>query len=246
MRGKVPATLSDEAGRERGREGGKERREGGERERARGGEEGWGVCVCACVCLCECGAGGAGAALAAGAAAAGSRCEHCRLQAAASGPEGLGGLPEGPRAAPAAAPPAHLHFLNEPLDGRQRRQPPGPAATLAAAEPRRPRGTGDGEVPAAGAAPVAARGTFTRRRVRARAGLWGREGAAGAVPSPARSRRSRAGSPVPGRAPLPPPPALPPPTALPGVRHRRELLAINNNKPNLHLPLPLRKQLIMH
>lgn len=180
---------------------------------------------CACACLCVCGAGGAGAALAASAAV-------CRR--AAGGAE-RGALPAGLRALPAAAQPAHLHFPNEPLDGRQRRQPPGPAATLA--EPRRPRGAGDGQVPAAGGragrcprnfAPGGGRGAGARHGE-------GRRGA----PSPAGSRRSRAGSAV-------PPPAPPPPAALPGGRDRSELLAVNNKRPPLLLPFALRKQLIMH
>lgn len=173
------------------------------------------------------------------------RARHRRLLTGGPGTRGGRGRgtrsPLGPAQAPAAAQTAHLHFLNEPLDGWKQRRLPGPAATLAETEPHRPRGDRDGEVPAAGCRS----GGGPRRQQPAElsaqrrvTGSGGGERAAVAAPSPASVRRSRGASPVTGRAPLPPPPqrCLLPPRSPACAKGASELLAINNYKTYPHLP----------
>lgn len=180
-----------------------------------------------------------------------ARCEHRRLQAGGERPEGAaragagGALPAGPRAASAAAQRAHLHFLNEPLDGRRRRQPPAPLQLWPPRSRAAPAEPGMGRRRPRGAAPGAARGTL--RPAKGEGPGWGAVRAWRGLRRAPRVRAAAAqGAPSRGALRHPPLPAPPPPAALPGVCDRSELLAINNNKPNLHLPLALRKQLIMH
>ena len=152
-----------------------------------------------------------------------------------------------PRAAP-AAPPAHLHFLNEPLDGWQSQRPPGPAATSAPAETRRPRGAmtgagagagGDAEgLLWAGTRLAAARGTF-RPKARATGRGWGhREGEARAAPGPRgwfpRPRNEPESGVRSAAASLRR--CLLPPLSSSCAKGASDLLAINNNKPYPQFP----------